>query len=295
MRSGHDNGAASADEALVDIAFVQRHVGAVGAIKNHRRDALAFHGKQHKRRQPLLIDVNPVDGDAFANQLFANEAAHLFGAHACDQGRPESQPRRSDRDVGRAAAHRFGETPNVLESASDLLPIEIDGRAANTDHIEGLLERGAFGHLPPQNIASPSTRRSLATTLTQPARKLDARLTAKGGMAGLHLAVPRGLRSIDDLDFSALREWLYLCVGREHRSEAIPTRRDHRTTGGVSMNAALGFAQAPEVLATAIACTVPLCPAPSRPNLSPIGAVSSTCQTPSTRRRRHPGAAKRHF
>ncbi len=152
MRSGHDDGAASGDEALVDVAFIQRHVGAVRAIENHRRDALAFHGKQHKRRQALPVDMHSVDGDAFANKLFADEAAHLLGAHARDQGRLEPEPRRSDRDIGRAATHRLCETPDVLELAPDLLAVEVDGRAADADHIEALLKRGAIGHLPPHEI-----------------------------------------------------------------------------------------------------------------------------------------------
>ena len=86
----------------------------------------ALHGEQHQTGQPLLVDVNPVDGDAFANKLFANEIAHLLGADARDQRRLEPEPRRSDRNVGRAAAYRFGETSDVLESAADLLAIEID-------------------------------------------------------------------------------------------------------------------------------------------------------------------------
>ena len=85
-----------------------------------------LHGEEHQTGQSLLVDANPVDGDAFANKLFANEVAHLLGADAGDQGRLEPEPRRSDRNVRRTAADRLRETSDVLESAADLLAIEID-------------------------------------------------------------------------------------------------------------------------------------------------------------------------
>ena len=98
------------DQRFVDIAFIQRHVSAVGAIEDGRGNALGLHGEQHQSGEPILVDVNSVDGDALANKLFANEAAHLFCADARDQGRLESEPRSSDRDVGRTTAHGFRET-----------------------------------------------------------------------------------------------------------------------------------------------------------------------------------------
>ena len=50
-------GAAAGDEVFVDVALVERHVGAVGAIEDHRRDALGLDRKQHQRRQPVLVDL----------------------------------------------------------------------------------------------------------------------------------------------------------------------------------------------------------------------------------------------
>ena len=46
---------AERDEGLVDVALVERHVGAVGAVEDHGRDALVLDRKQHQRRQPVGI------------------------------------------------------------------------------------------------------------------------------------------------------------------------------------------------------------------------------------------------
>ena len=100
MGSGHDDGAGASDQGFVDVALVQRHVGAIGPIEDRRRDALALHREQHQAAQPLLVGVHAVYGDAFADELFANEAAHLFGADARDQRCSQSEPRGANGDVG---------------------------------------------------------------------------------------------------------------------------------------------------------------------------------------------------
>ena len=147
MRPGHDDRMGSGDEGLVDVAFVERHVGAVRAIERHRRDALARDGQQHQRRQTLAVDMDAVDGDALANELFADEAAHLLRADPRDQRGLESEARRADGDVGRAAADRFGEAADVFEPAADLLAVEVDQRAADGDQVERRVHGLAARHL----------------------------------------------------------------------------------------------------------------------------------------------------
>ena len=156
----HDDGARARDQRFVDVAFVQRHVGAVGAIEDRRRNPLGLHGEQHQAAQPVFVGVHPVDGDAFADQLFADEAAHLFGADARDQRRSQPEPRRADGDVGGAAAHGLGEACDVLEPAADLLAVKVDGRAADRDQIERLVSGGAVGHVRLPSSSSASAYRS---------------------------------------------------------------------------------------------------------------------------------------
>ena len=149
MRTRHDDRARPRDQRFVDVAFVQRHVGAVGAIEDRRRNALGLDREQHETRQAVLVDMHPVGDDPIARELLANEAAHLFGPDAGDQRRFQSESRGADGDVGRAAADGLGEAGDVLEPAADLLAVEVDGTAADRDQIERLVSVGALGHLSP--------------------------------------------------------------------------------------------------------------------------------------------------
>ena len=54
-------GARRGDERLVDIVFVERHVGAIVAIEDHRRDALVFStDEEDERGQPLRVGDDAV-------------------------------------------------------------------------------------------------------------------------------------------------------------------------------------------------------------------------------------------
>ena len=107
MRAGDDDGARRGDERLVDVVGFERHVGAVGAVEDHRRDAFLLHRQQHQRRQPVGIGDKAVDRNALAGKLLANEAAHLLVADARKQRRTQAEPGRADGDVGRTAADRL--------------------------------------------------------------------------------------------------------------------------------------------------------------------------------------------
>ena len=102
--------------------------------------------------------VMPVDRDALAHQLLADEAAHLLVADAGEQRRAQAEPRGADGNVGRAAADRLGEGGDVLEPRADLLAVEVDRGAADGDDVERTLVCLRFGH----GFAS---RRTAASTL----------------------------------------------------------------------------------------------------------------------------------
>ena len=57
--------------------------------------------EQHERRQPLLVRLDAADIDAFADQLLANEAAHVLITDAGNERRLETQPRSARRDISR--------------------------------------------------------------------------------------------------------------------------------------------------------------------------------------------------
>jgi hypothetical protein len=79
-----------------------------------------------------------IDDDALANELLADEVAHLLRADPGDQRRLQAESRRADGDIGGAAADGFGEASDVLEPTADLLAIEIDRRTADGDQVKHL-------------------------------------------------------------------------------------------------------------------------------------------------------------
>ena len=146
MRSRDHDGSGRGDEALVDVVFAERHVGAVGAVEDHGRDALILDGEQYQRGQPLLVGGDALDRDALADHLLADEASHLLVADPRHHAGLEAEPRRADRDVGGAAADRFREGGDVLQTRSDLLAVEVDGRAADGDDVERFSRSVGLGH-----------------------------------------------------------------------------------------------------------------------------------------------------
>ena len=114
----------------------QRHVGAVGAVEDHRRDAFVLDRQQHQRGQPLRVGGDALDRHALARQLLADEAAHLLVADAGDQRRL-----RPSRAVPMAML--AGQPPtdlakerDILQPRADLLAVEIDRGAADGDDVE---------------------------------------------------------------------------------------------------------------------------------------------------------------
>ena len=124
------------DEGLVDVVLGQARIGAVLAVEDQRKGLAVADAEDDQGGQPLGVGLDMADVDALLGRLLLDEAAHVLVADAGDQGGPETEPRRADRDVGRAAADILGEARHVLEPAADLLAIQIDRRAADADHIE---------------------------------------------------------------------------------------------------------------------------------------------------------------
>ena len=136
MRAGDHDRTRRSDEGRVDLVLDQAHIGAIGPIEDVRLVLVVAHAEQHQRRQPMRVGDHAIQRHALASELFADEAAHLLVADARDQPGLQSQARRADRHVGRAAAHRFGERADILKPPADLLAVEIHGRATDRDHVE---------------------------------------------------------------------------------------------------------------------------------------------------------------
>ena len=65
------------------------------------REVFVADPEQHECGEPLLVRLDAADIDALADQLLADEAAHMLVTNAGDQRRLETEPSRSRRDIGR--------------------------------------------------------------------------------------------------------------------------------------------------------------------------------------------------
>ena len=120
----------------IDVALVERAVGAIVAIEDEREGLFVADAEQDKRGQPDRIGPDAGDVDALARALLADEAAHVLVADPGDEAALQAEARRADRDVGRTAADRLGERRHVLQAAADLHAVEVDRRAADGDDVE---------------------------------------------------------------------------------------------------------------------------------------------------------------
>jgi hypothetical protein len=128
-------GAGRGDEGLVDIVSASAMSAQFGGRRSAETPSFST-DRMHQRRQPLLVGLEPIDIDAFALQLLADEAAHLLVADAGQQRRAQAEPGGADGNVGRAAADRLGEGGDVLQPRADLLAVKIDRGAADGDDVE---------------------------------------------------------------------------------------------------------------------------------------------------------------
>ena len=84
----------------------------------------------------MRIGLDVADIDAFGDEGFAQEAAHMLIADAREHRDAQTQPRRANSGIGRRSAEIFRKARHVLEAAADLLAVEIDGGAAHRDQVE---------------------------------------------------------------------------------------------------------------------------------------------------------------
>ena len=136
MRAGREHRARLGDETLVDVVLGQPHVGAVLAVEDQRELFVVADAEDDQRRQPLGIDLDAARIHALARNLLADEAAHVLVADTGDDRGLEPEPRRAAGDVGRRAADVLRERAHVLETPADLIPVEIDRRAADGDEVQ---------------------------------------------------------------------------------------------------------------------------------------------------------------
>ena len=126
MRACRDDRARFGDEALVDVVFAQRHVGAIGAIKDQRKLRVVADAEQHQRGQAIRIRLDAAHVDAFFRQLLADEASHMLVADAGDQRRTKPEACGPRRYVGWRAADVFAERPHILQPSADLNAVQVD-------------------------------------------------------------------------------------------------------------------------------------------------------------------------
>jgi hypothetical protein len=126
------------DEGRIDVADVQRHVGAVLAVEDQREGVRIADAQKDQGGQAVGIRDHPVGDDALAFKLFADEPAEMVGADPGQQAGVQAQPRGAHGRVGRAAADVFGERGHVLEPPTDLLAVQVDARTADGDQIESM-------------------------------------------------------------------------------------------------------------------------------------------------------------
>src|SRR5215831_8598639 len=136
MRPGHEYRLRGGDELLVDVVLAQRAVGTVLAVKDQGKGLRVAHAEQHQRSEALRIDGHAARLDPLAGELLQYEPSHGLIAHAADQRRAEPEPCRTDRDVGWATADGLRERRDVLEAAADLLSVQIDAHAPDSDEIQ---------------------------------------------------------------------------------------------------------------------------------------------------------------
>ena len=145
MRAAHQNRLGAFDVSRIDVALVERAVGAIVAIEDQREGLFVADAEQHERGEPHRIGVHSGDVDALAFALLANEATHVLVADAGDEAAFQPEPRGANGDIGRTAADRLGERRHVLQAPADLLPVQVHRRAADRDDVQaGFKRHGLF-------------------------------------------------------------------------------------------------------------------------------------------------------
>ena len=136
MRAGHRDSAARCDVTLIEVADCQPHVGALFAKEDVRVRAFAFDAEDHEGGQSLRVGRHVSNVDAFARQRLAHELAHLLVADSSQHRGAHAETSGAGREVGGRAAEILREALHVLEAAAELLTVQIDRGASETDQVE---------------------------------------------------------------------------------------------------------------------------------------------------------------
>ena len=187
MRAAHQDRLGALDIVRIDVALVERAVGAIVAIEDEREGLFVADAEQHERGEPDRIGPDARNIDALARTLLTDEPAHVLVADTGDEAALQAQPRRADGDVGRAAADCLGERRHVLEPPADLRAIEVDRRAADGDDVQAGTKRhdgpahGSIGgSLVPTTFWSKSMLAPVIIPDLSEHRKTQARATSLG-------------------------------------------------------------------------------------------------------------------
>ena len=136
MGTRGDHGAGAGNEAFVHVLRAQRHIGAILAVENQRELVLIANAEQHQRGQPLRVGEDAGDVDALLHQFLAQETAHMLVANLGQQRRTQAQPRGARCHIGGGAADVFLETAHILQTATDLRAVKVNGRTPDGDEVQ---------------------------------------------------------------------------------------------------------------------------------------------------------------
>ena len=136
MCSGHKHRLCRSDEIRINIRLVYGHVSAVLAIENQWKLLAVSNAENDESGKTLGIGRDVTRIDAFADQLLADEAPHMFITNTRNQCRFQTEAGATDTDVGRGSANIFGKSGHVFQTPADLSPVQIHGRASNADHVQ---------------------------------------------------------------------------------------------------------------------------------------------------------------
>src|SRR6267154_2587059 len=109
MRAVDEHGTCRLEPRAVKVLLAQCHVGAVLPVEDQRERVTIADSQYHQGSQPLRIVKHAAYVNAFADQLFADEASHVVGADARQQTSLESKSSGRHGGIRRASADVLGE------------------------------------------------------------------------------------------------------------------------------------------------------------------------------------------
>jgi hypothetical protein len=122
--------------AFVEVCDFEAHVGALLAKEDMRVRAFPFDAEHDQASEPLRIGGNVADVDPLACERLAHETSHVLVADARQHGGAQTEPCSAGRQVCGRAAEILREALHVLETPAELLAVQVDRSASETNEIE---------------------------------------------------------------------------------------------------------------------------------------------------------------